>query len=169
MAQPDFVTVPLADKPRKGEPMPPPRRWTATRPGDLTGRQPTGSMLGSPGPDQGYALRLARRFSNVLQLAVGEHDDDVVAGCLGVALRRASLFGRAPVIHDLEVAFTMWGYLGDAPDDLIAYRRPLFAGASHHYWDQRRIADSVLAASLWLSPAEVRDRLLKDWRSLLGA
>ena len=27
--------------------------------------------------------------------------DDAIAGCLGVALKRASLFGRAPVIHDL--------------------------------------------------------------------
>ena len=28
-------------------------------------------------------------------------------------LKRASLFGRAPVVHDLTVAFTLWGFLDD--------------------------------------------------------
>ena len=168
MAQPDFVTVPLSERPRTGEKMPPPRPWRSTRPADLSGRQPAGPMLGSPGPDQGFALRLARRFEDRLVLATGEDGHDVVAGCIAVALRRASLFGRAPVIHDLEVGFGMWGYLDTSPDDLVVYRRPLFAGASHHYWDQRKIADSVPAASLWLTPAEVRERLLVSWRGLIG-
>jgi hypothetical protein len=168
MAQPDFVPQTLNDRPRRGETVPPPSRWTATRPGDLPGRQPTGPMLGSPGPDQGYALGLARRFAGKLVLAVGENEEDVVAGCLAVALRRASLFGRAPVIHDLEFAFGLWGYLEEAPDELVAYRRPLFAGASHHYWDQRHLVDTVPTATYWLSPAEVGRRVATDWPQLLG-
>lgn len=168
MAAPEYVPVRLADKARPATPIPPARPWKAERPGDLTGRQPGGPKLGRQGPDQGYALVLVRRFEDRLQLAPGEHRHDVEAGCVGVALARASLFGRAPVIHDLELAFTVWGYLGDAPADLVAIRAPLFAGASHHYWDQRKIVDRVPEATLRMTPAQVRQRL-SDWRSLLVA
>jgi hypothetical protein len=142
------------------------RRWTATRPGDLVGRQPTGPVLGKQGPDQGYALVLAERFHDRLVLTEGEDSHDVTAGCLGVGLARASLFGRAPVIHDLELAFGVFGFLDPAPADLVEFRRPLFAGASHHYWEQRAIVDLVPEATLRLTPAEVRRRL-GEWRSLL--
>jgi hypothetical protein len=124
--------------------------------------------LGAPGPDQGYALKLARMFVDRLQLAEGEGVDDATAGSLGVALHRASLFGRAPVIWDLELAFTLWGYLGGAPPDLIQERVPLFMGAAHDYWDQRAITDRVPDETLRLTPAQVRERL-GDWRSLVGA
>ncbi len=164
MAAPEYVPLPVTERARTGEPMPPPRPWTPTRPGDLPGRQPTGRHLGRPGPDQGYALALAHRFVDRLTLAVGEDTDDVIAGCLVVALRRASLFGRAPVVYDLELAFTLFGFLGSASDDLVAFRRPLFAGASHHYWDQRKIADLVPESTLRKSPVELRARL-QDWRS----
>lgn len=166
MAAPDYVPVSYADKARSGARIPPPARWTATRPADLVGRQPSGPTMGRQGPDQGYALRLAHGFESRLALAPGEHREDAVAGCLGVALARASLFGRAPVIYDLGLAFTLWGYLGDAPADLVAFRSPLFAGASHHYWDQRAIVDRVPEATLALTPPQVRQRL-EQWRSLL--
>jgi hypothetical protein len=168
MAAPEYVPVPLADRARKGEVLPPARRWTATRPADLVGSQPTGYLLGKPGPDQGYGLALAQRFAGTLQLATGETEADAIAGCTAVALRRASMFGRAPVIYDCDLAFTLWGYLGDAPDDLVAFRRPLFAGAAHHYRQQREIADRVPEASLRLTAAEARTRLA-EWRTLLGA
>ncbi|MEO7443657.1 MAG: hypothetical protein ABIW46_09015, partial [Acidimicrobiales bacterium] len=96
------------------------------------------------------------------------HAEDAMAGCLGVALRRASLFRRAPVIHDLDLAFTLWGFLGQAPDDLVEYRVPMFRSASHHYWDQRAIADKVLESTLRSTPLAVRAQLA-DWRSLLVA
>ena len=75
--------------------------------------------MGRQGPDQGYALLLARRFADRLELAPDEHAEDAVAGCMVVAMARASLFGRAPVIHDLDLAFTLWGYLGGAPPELV--------------------------------------------------
>ena len=168
MAAPDHVPVQFADRARQGEILPPARRWTATRPADLRGRQPTGHMLGNPGPDQGYGLALAQKFAGRLRLVTGEHEADAIAGCSAVALRRASIFGRAPVIYDFDLAFGVWGYLDDAPDDLVAFRKPLFAGASHHYKHQREIADQVPEATLRLTPAEVRSRL-GEWRSLLGA
>ena len=166
MAAPDYVPVTQGDRPRKALDTPGHDGWTATRPGDLTGRQPTGAYFGKQGPDQGYALTLADRFHDRLVLAEREDDHDVVAGCMGVAMARASLFGRAPVVYDLELAFGLWGYLDPAPADLVEFRRPLFAGASHHYWDQRAIVDLVPEATLRLTPAAVRQRL-GEWRSLL--
>jgi hypothetical protein len=168
MAAPEYVPVRLADKARSGTPIPPAKTWKATRPGDLGTRQPGGPKLGRQGPDQGYALLLARRFADRLELAKDEHAEDAVAGAMVVAMARASLFGRAPVIHDLDLAFTLFGYLGGAPPELVTYRVPLFSGASHHYWDQRKIVDRVPEATLRMTPAQVRQKL-SDWRGLLVA
>lgn len=147
MAAPEYVPVDSTAKPRAyGSP---PRRaepWMADRPGDLVGAgQPSGPMLGNQGPDIGYALRLAETVRDRLVLAEGEDADDVLAGCVGVAMKRASLFGRAPVIHDLTFALTVFGFLSEAPDDLVEFRRPLFAEVAHdhHYAERRHIADLV--------------------------
>jgi hypothetical protein len=167
MAAPEYVPPSYADKPRSSLAIPPAGSWTATRPADLTKGQPIGATLGRPGPDQGYALALAGRFRDKLRLAENEHAADAIAGCVAVAMRRASMFGRAPVVFDLELAFGLFGYLDDAPADLVAWRRPAFQGASHDYWDQRAIVDRVPESTFRLTPAEVRRRLGK-WRSLVG-
>ena len=168
MAAPDYVPVSLNELPRLTEPIPAAGHWRADRPGDLKGRQPVGPKLGRPGPDQGYALTLARRFEDRFVMAEGEHQDDVVAGCVGVATKRSSVFGRAPVIYDLEHAFTLWGFLGGAPEELIRFRKPLFEGARHHYWEQRHIVDLVPEETLRMTPEQVR-RGLPAWRELIGA
>ena len=99
----------------------------------------------------------------------GEHVEDAIRGCLGVALRRASLFSRAPVVHDLNMAFTMWGFLDETPPtDLIEFRQPLFEGlrhVGHHYAEARFVADIVPEATLRLAPAEID---ASRWRDLLG-
>lgn len=168
MAAPEYVPNSLAQQPRRGLQLPPARSWRPDRPGDLGPVHPVGPQLGRPGPDQGYALSLAHRFTD--RLVLDDHDDrgDAVAGCLGVALKRASLFGRAPVPHDLEVAFLLWGFLGDAPAELVALRRPLFAECSQHYDDRRAIADHVPDSTLRLTLAQVRERWPARWRELLG-
>ena len=168
MSAPGYVPTSPAEQPRRGLPLPAPRRWTADRPADLGAAQPLGDDLGHPGPDQGYALKLARLFEPRLVLTDGEHGADAVAGCLGVALRRASMFGRAPVIHDLDVAFTLWGFLGDAPPELVERRRPLFQAVGHNYEGQRAIVDQVPEATLRLTLSEVKRRWPKEWRQLLG-
>lgn len=175
MAAPDYVPVALGDRPRESDAPIPPDRWVADRPADLHGPQPTGHGLGRPGPDQGYALVLARRLDAQLALAGGERRQDVVTGCLGLALRRAALFGRAPVIHDLDLAYSLFGFLpGPAatsvPDDLVALRRPLFQGAAHDYARQREIADLVPDVALRLTPNQVRELVVAgSWRELLGS
>jgi len=168
MAAPDYVPLSLSDQPRQTLALPPARAWAADRPADLQTGQPRGPRLGSPGPDQGYALGLAERFADRVVVENGEHVDDALAGCTAVALRRASIFGRAPVVHDLELALRLFGFLGEASPELVAFRRPLFAGAGHHYWDQRAITDLVPEATLRLSRAEVERRVASDWRSPLA-
>lgn len=168
MAAPDYVPVAQPDRPRRSLSTPGHGGWTATRPGDLTGRQPSGPYFGNQGPDQGYGLVLAERFADRLVLTEGEDAHDVIAGCLGVGLHRASLFGRAPVIFDFELAYGVWGYLDPPPAALVEFRKPLFAGAAHHYWDQRRIVDQVPGPTLRLAPAQARRRLA-EWRTLLAA
>lgn len=170
MAAPEYVPEPAIKQVRSYES--PPRRpegWRPVRPGDEVSRHPVGDRLGAPGPDQGYIYVLARRFAGQLQLAHDETERDALAGCIGVALKRASQFGRAPVLADLTAALTIWGFLGDAPPDLIAYRQPLFAEVSnpHHYAEQRRIVDLVPDEVLRLSPEQVAERHRTDWRSLL--
>jgi hypothetical protein len=166
VTQPDYVPVAVGAQVRVTERLPPAHAWMADRPAEIRGRAPSGSKFGSPGPDLGYGLKLARMFVDRLVLQPGEHAEDAVAGCFAVGSRRASIFGRAPVIYDMELAYTLWGFLPGAPQDLIAFRLPLFKGASHHYWDQREIVDRVLESTLRLSPADVASRL-GEWRSLL--
>ncbi|HUF33251.1 MAG TPA: hypothetical protein VMN58_08610 [Acidimicrobiales bacterium] len=168
MAAPSFILSTLAQQPREGLRLPPAGTWTADRPADLGPAQPAGRLLGTQGPDQGFALHLARRFEGRLVLADGEHEHDVIAGCLGVALKRAALFGRAPLIHDLTVAFTLWGFLGSASDELVALRRPMFEAVGHDYSGQRAIADAVPNETLRLPHAEVQRRATTDWQALLG-
>ena len=91
---------------------------------------------------------------------------DALSGCTAVAMRRSAHFGRAPVIHDLTLAFTLWGFLDGAPADLAVTREPLFRAASHHYQVQRTIADCVPVTTLRLTPEQVAERLV-DWRKLL--
>jgi hypothetical protein len=81
-------------------------------------------------------------------------------------MKRAAGYGRAPVIHDLTLAFTLWGFLVGAPADLVAAREPLFRSASHHYQVQRTIADCVPEATLRLTPVQVAERI-DDWTQLI--
>lgn len=173
MAAPKFTPVEPTDSPRAyGSPDHVPGSWTPDRPSDIVGFQPHGDRLGSPGPDQGYAIKLANSLEPKVLLQPGEHFDDVMRGCLGVALHRASMFSRAPVIHDLTVAFTVWGFFDEQPPaDLVAMRMPMFEGlrhVTHHYTEARMVADQVPVETLAKTPAQVEAQYPDEWRSLLG-
>jgi hypothetical protein len=109
---------------------------------------------------------LARRFEDRLVLAEGESTEDAIAGSTAVAMRRCARFGRAPAIYDVTFAFTLWGFLGGAPADLIEARGPLFRAAAHRYKAQRTITDCVTEEALRLTPEAVAARLGR-WRELL--
>lgn len=169
MTQPSFVPVVEADQVRRAYQLSVPSIWTQSRPSELRGtHQPSGPRLGTQGPDQGFALKLARRFEDRIVLEPDESAEDAMAGCTAVAMRRAARFGRAPVIYDLAFAFTLWGYLGGAPRDLVNERVPLFRSAAHHYLARRAIADRVTEDALRLSPEAVADQLA-EWRALMVA
>jgi hypothetical protein len=174
MAAPRFAPVPAIDEARSyASPDHVPAAWTPNRPGDIDGFQPTGDRMGFQGPDQGFAIKIANTFRPRLQLTARETADDAVRGCLGVGLRRASLFSRAPVVHDLTIAFTIWGYLdADAPAELIDLRARVFEGVAntlHHYAEARAIVDMVPESTLRMQPAQVAAKFPAAWRELLGA
>jgi hypothetical protein len=173
MAAPEHVPVDRNQPVRAYES--PPRRpepWLSDRPGEVVhDGQPRGEQLGHQGPDQGYALRLARQFQGKLNLTSGEHEKDALAGAVAVALKRASLFGRAPVIHDLTVALTVWGFLDAEPaNELVDLRKGLFEEVSHphHYTGLRHLVSLVPAATLRLVPGYLAEAHRADWRGLLG-
>jgi hypothetical protein len=173
MAAPKFAPVSCVDDPRVyGSPDVVPGSWKPDRPADLVGFQPEGARLGNQGPDQGFALKIANGFRDRLQLQPGEHASDAIQGCLGIALRRASIFSRAPVVHDLTIAFTIWGLLdSDPPAELKTLRARLFEGVSntlHHYDEARALADMVPEATLRMTPAQVAAAYPERWKELLG-
>jgi hypothetical protein len=169
VTQPDYVPIAGPDRIRPIDRLPVPRAWRSTRPGEvLDPVPPKGRAFGSAGPDLGYGLKLARMLVARLLLTEGEHTADAVAGCFAVGAKRAAMFGRAPVIFDMELAYTLWGFLGDAPEGLIAFRKPLFAGAAHEYAGQRKIVDRVKESTLRLTVAQVGAKL-SDWKNLLEA
>ena len=92
-------------------------------------------------------------------------------GAVGVALKRASLFGRAPIVHDLTVALTIWGFLGEA----AARARRAAQATSSRRCGTRTTTRSCASSStscprttLRRTPAQVTEAHRADWRSLLG-
>lgn len=173
MAAPRFApVVPVEPVRAYGSPDHVPAPWQPGRPGEIDGRQPAGERLGYQGPDQGYVIKLAEHVRPHVRVTEGENIDDALSGCSLIALRRASMYGRAPVIHDLRIALAMWGFLSDSPPpEQVQVRRELFAGLrnpAHHYAQSRRVADMVPDATLRLAPDQVATRAQSEWRALTG-
>lgn len=139
----------------------------------MEGLQPHGDRLGAQGPDQGFALTIAHKLAPRLHVTARERLDDAIRGCVGIALRRASLYSRAPVVHDLNIAFTIWGYYDEnPPTELVERRTELFEGVgnvNHHYAEGRRIADLVPESTLRLTPDQATAAYPAEWRGLTGA
>jgi len=172
MAAPEFV--PSAPTTAKHYTSPPQRAgtWSANRPGETFGSPvESGGRLGAQGPDQGFALTLTKVFEHKLELEPGEYKGDVNSGCVGVATKRASLFHRAPVVHDLRIAYTLFGFLDETPDpELVAFRKEAFAEVhySFHYFERRAIVDLVADEVLLQTPDQVASRYNTNWRDQLG-
>ncbi len=170
MTQPSYVPIYGADQVRASFRLRQPPAWTARRPGEL--RYPVnmvGRARGAPGPDQGFALHLARQFESRLVLDPEEHAEDVIVGCAAQAMRRSALWGRAPMVADCEAAFTLWGCLGNAPSSLVEHRKVIFSGAAHDYEVQRRICDLAPEEVARMTASEIRERSKGPggWQALL--
>ncbi|MGH8988878.1 MAG: hypothetical protein ACRDXC_09835 [Acidimicrobiales bacterium] len=170
MTQPSFVPISEADQVRPALRLEDARPWTSDRPADLRFPvRPGGRSRGAPGPDQGYALRLARRLSDRLRLGPGESEEDVVVGTALLASRRAALLGRAPTVHDVETALALWSFCDELPPDgLVDARRFAFSSAAHDYHVQRAVVDRVPEDVLLLSASDVSARR-DEWRTLVGS
>jgi hypothetical protein len=170
MAVDPYVPTRPEDAPRRSVAIPPASGWRSVRPGDFDaaaepGRK--GTLFGTPGPDSGYALTLAKRFSDRITAVPPEtvHDAEIVGA--QVAMRRGGLFGRAPIALDVELGLTVFGWLGDAPADLVEWRRLAMAGIGHHYPRLITLVEAIPEAVIGSKPEEVRGRL-GEWRQLVG-
>ncbi|HPB46674.1 MAG: hypothetical protein M9952_08795 [Microthrixaceae bacterium] len=165
MSAPEFVpTSPTARKSYQS-PKWRPGSWHADRPGELDGRQPEGDRLGAPGPDPGYVDRLVDTVESSLKLGHHEHLADVREAIAVVALKRASLFGRAPVIHDVTAAVTALGFDQAPPSGDAGERRAALLEECHHphfYVRLRSIADLVEAEVL-AQPAAKITSAVANW------
>jgi hypothetical protein len=166
-----FVAPELEDRPRQepnlapGVHLPAAQAWKADRPGDLVAGQPTGNLLGRPGPNVGYAVTLAGRLRDSVQLAPHEHRADALAIIAELAMKRAASFGRAPTLADVETAALLLGYQGECDDSFAAWRRDLSHGADHDYGVRRAFVDAVPDGVLRLPPKV--PALLDEFRSEL--
>lgn len=174
MAAPKFAPVSPIDDARGYEsPDHVPDSWQPDRPAEIRGFQPEGGRLGFQGPDQGFAIKIANTFIPKIQVSPGESINDAIRGCLGIGLRRASMFSRAPVVHDLTIAFTIWGFLDSSPPaELVELRRGLFAGqanVAHAYDASRELVDRVPETTLRMLPEQIKAAYPGRWKDLVGA
>ena len=160
-----FVPERLEEEPRQepnlppGVKMPPARTWLANRPGDIPAGWPSGKLLGSPGPNVGYALTLANRAGDRFELAPHEHAEDAIVVVAEIAMRRAALFGRAPVMPDIEFAMRIMAYTGDAAPDFVTWRTRAVRGTHHDYYERRALVDAIPVDTLRLVPAALPGHL----------
>ena len=173
MGAPEHVPVhPTAKVRRYSSPPRRPASWRADRPGELTGPQPSGDLLGTPGPDQGYAMKLAGRLAGDLVLAPGESEADVLAAAAAIAMKRSGLFGRAPILDDVRAALVPWGFLdSSAPAELVDRRRSMFEEVhhAHHYMAMREVVDAVPADLLRQTLEDIEVAYAEDPTALLTA
>jgi hypothetical protein len=103
------IRIGIADLPRSTAKPGAAGRWAPDRPGDLLGPEsvPWGGAFGTPGPDTGYALKIAEGRN--LPLVEGETRADLVAAVAALMAARASHYGRAPMVADAEVAEALLG------------------------------------------------------------
>ena len=147
-----------------GVALPPASDWRADRPGDLGPAQPQGDLFGNPGPNVGFAYTLAERAKNRLKLGPHEHAHDVVPVVAEVAGKRAVLFGRAPVMADVERAIAILGYDGSADPSFVTTREQLVREAGHSYPRRRRVVDAVPDEALRANGPDSAS-VIADWRA----
>jgi len=172
MAISSYVPADPRTHPRRYESSP--RRgngWYLHRPGEIVpDAMPEGGLYGNHGPDIGYAYKIVHRLAHKVKVTSGENHEDAEAGAIAVAMRRAALMGRAPILADLDVAFTIWGFYDDQPPSgLRVLRAEMFEGAReelHGYDLRREIANVVSEHALRMTPAAVTAAYAQDWAGL---
>ena len=172
-----FVPADLADRPRQ-QAEPPARRRAAAR---VELASPTGpaisvrraaataSCSAVPGPNVGYAYTLAERVARTgCGSARTSTLDDAVAVVAEIAAKRAAIFGRAPVIDDVDVAIDAARLRRRRPTTPSSRSvRSSCTSAAHEYLRRRTMVDAVPESLLRKRMAEVAESV-DAWRSQLA-
>ncbi|MBA4809299.1 MAG: hypothetical protein CBC37_00195 [Acidimicrobiaceae bacterium TMED77] len=170
MAAPQYVPTPVQQDKHYQSSKKTKHNSGISRPAEISVNQAHRSGTGNPGPDQGFALRLVKGFKESVYLSASENWSDASEVAVITALKRASLFGRAPCHYDLEAGFCAWGYLDPEPSkDLLEIRETYFPhiGSSHNYLKRRKVADAVISSALRQSHKEICRTYELDWRNLI--
>lgn len=162
MGQQPNIEIEEGELPRSVPERAPERRWSPTRPGEITSPDevPTASMFGRPGPDTGYALKLIRRA----EYPRGDRPEALEKVLTALVAARAAANGRAPVPMDVNVALSILGLRGDDLDpatlDHLAVRRADWLDAVPHESSKGSTALAAIPAELLMdTPVRVRARL----------
>jgi len=160
-----FVIADLTDAPRQaqnlapGVSLPAARTGVGVRPGAVEGPWPTGPGFGSPGPNIGFAFTLVQRARDRFALAVREHTADAYALVAALAMKRASSFGRAPVVDDVSCGLVVLGYEGPTAESFVEWRLLIGADAAHDYIRVQAVCDAVAIDDLRQSPARLVEQI----------
>jgi hypothetical protein len=152
MGQQPNVEIGPADRPRSVPEPGPARRWRANRPGDITSPEQMrwGGAFGTPGPDQGWAIKLVAEGDLPGRTPLLEK---LVATLMGA---RASLYGRAPIMEDLETAKQILGLGEGADPELKAQRNRWLETAAHEKVPGKLALIEIGPELLKAKPAGVR-------------
>ena len=109
-----------------------------------------GGLFGRPGPDTGWAFRIVRQAG----LAEEEMRGEAVLVTLMAA--RASLFGRAPVPEDLDVARILMGYEEGSSQQMVERGRRWIKHSHHEAVPGAAAAEQIGLDLLAMSPDDLR-------------
>ena len=110
-----------------------------------------------------YALLLADLAEEVLEPQ--ERRNDAECAIATIAMRRAGLVGRAPLIEDLALARTLLAYDGNGPTDFTRWRAHSLSGIAHDPELTRRLGDVALLAAELPNPPD--GDAVGKWRDAL--
>ncbi len=166
MGQEPNINTDFEDQPQVELQPAAPAGWKADRPGDLTKPEevPWGGPFGTPGPDTGYALKLAARAD--LDLELGEDRGKVERTMVHLMAARASGFGRAPTTEDLQFAMLLLGLAGS---EQVPAATTVELTKDRRYWAPRVATSSAFARQLVaLIPPAMFNAPLEDVRHQLA-
>jgi hypothetical protein len=168
MSTQDFVAKNRHDRPRheqnmpEGVEVPTPLPWVAGRPGDeaIAPVVPEGEYYGHPGPSIGFAMTLVNRQWDNIVLVDHEHRHDVEPLLAEIAMRRASFYGRAPIIDDVKLAIKILSYDAAPTQGEEKWRPHLVHDCGHNEHRRRAIVNSI--------PEEIIEGQQDDISSISG-
>lgn len=169
----DFIAPRNIDTPRHEQNMPEgvdnpvPESWVADRPGDDDSKlNGAGELFGNAGPNVGYAYTLVARVFDSLVLNSAEHHHDVEPLVAEIAMKRASHFGRAPIMKDVDCAVHLLGLGSELDPEETKKRVLLVHDCGHNEHKRRKIVNSIPDELLFSDKAPSVEKV-SAWRASL--